>query len=312
MILNFIQLESLLSNASFLLLFISTIYYWIKIIFYSKTAYYFFGLTTLGLTSFFLTIELILRWVDSGHFPLSNLYESLIFLSWFLVVIYIFLEIQTKIDFLGIIICPAVLGLIAFAGLVLPPELQQSRPLVPALQSNWLFMHVSVMIASYALLLLGSVLGILYIIFSFSFQLNKSKVLPIKETVSTRISTSLETSLTLKQVSIENKENFLDFLDNLSYRSIGIGFCFLTLGILSGAVWANETWGSYWSWDPKETWALITWLTFAIYLHTRLIRGWQGFKPAFIASFGLVILWICYLGVNLLGKGLHTYGFLNG
>ena len=90
-----------------------------------------------------------------------------------------------------------------------------------------------------------------------------------------------------------------------------MGFCFLTLGILSGAVWANETWGSYWSWDPKETWALITWLIFAVYLHTRFIKGWEGAKPAWIASFGFIIIWICYLGVNLLGKGLHSYGFLN-
>ena len=104
--------------------------------------------------------------------------------------------------------------------------------------------------------------------------------------------------------------NLFEILDSLSYRMLSIGFCFLTLGILSGAVWANETWGSYWSWDPKETWALITWFTFAIYLHTRLLQGWEGIKPAWIASFGFVIIWVCYLGVNLLGKGLHSYGFL--
>jgi cytochrome c-type biogenesis protein CcsB len=103
----------------------------------------------------------------------------------------------------------------------------------------------------------------------------------------------------------------LILFDNLSYRIIGIGFCFLTLGILSGAVWANETWGSYWSWDPKETWALITWVLFAIYLHTRLIRGSQGIVPAAIATFGFILIWVCYLGVNILGKGLHSYGFLH-
>jgi cytochrome c-type biogenesis protein CcsB len=103
--------------------------------------------------------------------------------------------------------------------------------------------------------------------------------------------------------------NILNIFDNISYRTIGIGFCFLTLGILSGAVWANETWGSYWSWDPKETWALITWLTFAVYLHMRFLRGWVGIKPAWIASLGFVLIWVCYLGVNLLGKGLHSYGF---
>ena len=107
-----------------------------------------------------------------------------------------------------------------------------------------------------------------------------------------------------------SRDRVLNFLDNLSYRTIGIGFCFLTLGILSGAVWANETWGNYWSWDPKETWAFITWLTFAIYLHTRLIGGWSGNKSAWIASLGFIIIWVCYLGVNILGQGLHSYGFL--
>ena len=82
------------------------------------------------------------------------------------------------------------------------------------------------------------------------------------------------------------------------------------MGLLPGAVWANQTWGSYWSWDPKETWALITWFIFAIYFHTRLSNGWSGFKSSLLASFGFIIIWICYLGVNLMGKGLHSYGFL--
>jgi cytochrome c-type biogenesis protein CcsB len=98
-------------------------------------------------------------------------------------------------------------------------------------------------------------------------------------------------------------------LDNLSYRMIGLGFPLLTIGIIAGGVWANEAWGSYWSWDPKETWSLITWLVFAAYLHTRITKGWQGKRPAMLASGGLVVIWTCYLGVNLLGKGLHSYGW---
>ena len=113
------------------------------------------------------------------------------------------------------------------------------------------------------------------------------------------------------QIQLLENNTFLNVSENLSYRLIGIGFCFLTLGILSGAVWANETWGSYWSWDPKETWALITWLTFAIYLHTRILGGLKGVKSAMIATFGFFIIWFCYLGVNLLGKGLHSYGFFS-
>lgn len=111
------------------------------------------------------------------------------------------------------------------------------------------------------------------------------------------------------QQVILTKQKFAEKLDNLSYRILGIGFPLLTIGILSGAVWANEAWGSYWSWDPKETWALATWFVFAIYLHTRLTKGWSGKKPAIIASLGFVTVWICFLGVNLLGEGLHSYGF---
>ena len=100
-------------------------------------------------------------------------------------------------------------------------------------------------------------------------------------------------------------------LDNYSYRILALAFPLLTIGILSGAVWANEAWGSYWSWDPKETWALITWLVFAIYLHTRITKGWSGEKPAIVASVGFVMVWFCYLGVNLLGTGLHSYGWFS-
>jgi cytochrome c-type biogenesis protein CcsB len=208
-------------------------------------------------------------------------------------------------------------------------------------------MHVTVMIASYAALLLGCLVAIAYLIFSQFFQdpkqtikLNSTQVYfgsaseknmffetPTETSFVTDFN-STETKLLSNnsvnlnsdmlpvfenpnlQNKIEQSSQFLRFLDNLSYRTIGIGFCFLTLGILSGAVWANETWGNYWSWDPKETWAFITWLTFASYLHSRLIGGWTGSKPAWIASFGFIIVWVCYLGVNLLGQGLHSYGFL--
>ena len=114
------------------------------------------------------------------------------------------------------------------------------------------------------------------------------------------------------QRSSENEQSdrltLLESIDNLSYRTISFGFPMLTIGIIAGAVWANEAWGTYWSWDPKETWALITWLVFASYLHARITKSWRGEKPAIIASIGFVVVWICYLGVNFLGKGLHTYG----
>ena len=113
------------------------------------------------------------------------------------------------------------------------------------------------------------------------------------------------------EISELGKLKLLQSLDNWSYRIIGLGFPFLTIGIISGGVWANEAWGSYWSWDPKETWALITWLVFATYLHARITKGWEGKKTAILGGLGFFVIWICYLGVNFLGKGLHSYGWLS-
>lgn len=331
------ELENLLSNLSFLLLLLTTFYYWIKSIFFQKFNSKKFGVFGFLTSNVCITLLLIFRWINSGHFPLSNLYESLLFLAWGLISFYLFLEVKTKFDFLGIFVSPVVLFLIAFTTFSLPPELQESRPLVPALQSNWLFMHVSVMMLSYASLLVGCILSFGYLIFTLVFQkdlsvFSRSNRFTIKEegelfsseqsvfdfTLNSTIEEEISQSKRLDKTKLPaetsftqlNSVTFFEALDSLSYRMVSIGFCFLTLGILSGAIWANETWGSYWSWDPKETWALITWLTFAIYLHTRLIQGWEGTKPAWIASFGFIIIWICYLGVNFLGKGLHSYGFL--
>lgn len=144
-------------------------------------------------------------------------------------------------------------------------------------------MHVTVMLLSYAALICGSLFSIAFLLISINNNV-------------TFVSSP--------------KIQLLINLDNLSYRAIGLGFPLLTLGILSGSIWANEAWGSYWSWDPKETWALITWITYSIYLHTRLIKGLIGAKPAFIATGGFFIIWICFLGVNLIGKGLHSYGWI--
>jgi len=252
------------------------------------------GILTANLSLFAL---LSLRWVESGHFPLSNLYESLMFLAWALTFFHLCLQQFTAQSFawLGAITAPTCLFTNAFANFSLPVEMQRSSALVPALQSNWLMMHVTVMILSYAALMFGCLLSIGFLILTLSVSSEDyEKKISDKNTI-------------VNQPKLQWAQN----LDNLSYRMLGIGFPLLTIGILSGAVWANEAWGSYWSWDPKETWALLTWLVFAIYLHTRITKNWQGKKPAMIASFGFFVVWVCYLGVNLLGEGLHSYGWLN-
>jgi cytochrome c-type biogenesis protein CcsB len=272
-------------------------------------------------------ILLVLRWKESGHFPLSNLYESLMFLSWSLTFIHLFIELGTLnlnearsgsylIDnssflndkqffiakLIGSITSPCALFTNAFASFSLPREMQESSPLVPALQSNWLMMHVTVMILSYAALILGSLLSIGFLVITGGKDVNLAQ--------NSLESNSFSNITSLEKLS-KGPQGLSVALDNLSYRILGIGFPLLTIGILSGAVWANEAWGSYWSWDPKETWALLTWLVFAIYLHTRLTKGWEGKKPALIASVGFITVWVCYLGVNLIGEGLHSYGWLS-
>lgn len=275
------------------LLFFAMIGYWSSLAF-PKFVLLFKGSRLLLFCSNLLFAgTLLARWINAGYFPLSNLYESLIFLSWGFSSVHLFVETKTQSRLLGSISAPILFLLSGFSTLTLPIEMQKALPLVPSLQSNWLMMHVSMMMISYSTLLIGSLLSIFYLAL---------------ETVS---SASVKQLSPLGQKSMEiSRSALFQTVDIWSYRIIGLGFPFLTIGIISGAVWANEAWGSYWSWDPKETWALITWFVFATYLHSRLIKGWEGVKAAALGSAGFFVIWICYLGVNFLGKGLHSYGWV--
>nr|YP_009243901.1 cytochrome c biogenesis protein [Sporolithon durum]AMK96143.1 cytochrome c biogenesis protein [Sporolithon durum] len=300
-------LENYLVNISFGLLMLALIIYWLSITFANLVNTYKVGQIIIIITNIFLASSLLLRWITNNYFPLSNLYESLIFLSWSLTLIHIILEKQNNNKLIGAISIPITLFIIAFASLSLPTEMRTASPLVPALRSNWLMMHVTIMIISYATLIIGSLLSILFLIIA------KGENIEIKGSSLNYISkefTINSCNSTLKTNTNNYRLNLLETIDHLSYRIIGFGFPLLTIGIIAGAVWANEAWGSYWSWDPKETWALVTWLIFASYLHTRFTKSWRGKKPAILASLGFLIVWICYLGVNFIGKGLHTYGWL--
>jgi len=288
--------------ACFLLGF-AMIFYWISL--YLPKNNFIFQVSkvfVLG-SNLLFTITLLSRWVSEGYFPLSNLYESLIFLCWGISTIHLVIENQTKSRLIGAIASPLLFFLAGFSSLTLPTEMQKALPLVPSLQSNWLMMHVSMMMISYATLIIGSLFSILYLAFLWFSASNQPSI----STSLVDLSSSNESLV--RQVNV-SKLSLLETVDIWSYRIIGLGFPFLTIGIISGAVWANEAWGSYWSWDPKETWALITWLVFAIYLHSRLLKGWQGKNAAILGSCGFFVIWICYLGVNFLGKGLHSYGWV--
>ena len=324
------DIENILANFSFLSLLFLLFFQWAQASFFSTPVG---GLYGMGIANIALTALLLIRWLTSGHFPLSNLYESLLFLSWSFTAFHLVLQRNSNLPFLGLITTPMALFTNAFATFTLPPEMQRSTGLVPALQSNWLMMHVTIMIVSYAALLFGCLVSMAFLIVHYeeSKERKKEKVLPHDSSLPTSSSFSsslssssiLDGTVTLLPVGFaetkaDREENAItrspqsslaDRLDNLSYRTLGLGFPLLTIGILSGAVWANEAWGSYWSWDPKETWAFITWLVFAIYFHTRLTKNWSGTRPAIIATVGFFVLWICYLGVNLVGAGLHSYGW---
>ncbi|ANV84500.1 c-type cytochrome biogenesis protein CcsB [Picosynechococcus sp. PCC 7003] len=335
---DLVALQSLLDNTSFLVLFLTMLLYWGGAAFPNIPGLT--GLGTLGVAIANLCMATLLgaRWLEAGYFPLSNLYESLFFLAWGVTTMHLVAEWMSRSRWVGVITAPVAMGITAFAALSLPAEMQNSAPLVPALKSNWLMMHVSVMMISYAALLVGSLLAIAFLIVTKGqkIELRGSSVgnggyrlrqpqNPTGETPATVVSfqktepqsngnTAVLTSPDLQQLTTTatlspQMLSIADTLDNISYRIIGLGFPLLTIGIIAGAVWANEAWGSYWSWDPKETWALITWLVFAAYLHARITRGWQGRQPAFLAAAGFFVVWVCYLGVNILGKGLHSYGW---
>jgi cytochrome c-type biogenesis protein CcsB len=317
-----VNLENTLINLNFIILFIAMILYWLK------SSFFFKNIINLPdkfiiLSNILQFIFLLIRWLYSNHFPLSNLYESLLFLSYSLTSILLILNLylfnfsnlfgkQIKrfpnLNFIfGSVLTPLILLINTFANFSLPTELKTITALVPALKSNWLLMHVTVMMLSYAALLCGCLFSLAYLILTVVIKKNNLAFAQLN------LIKNKEENKNLKKnnLLLENLSSLMLTLDNLSYRILGLGFPLLTMGLLSGAVWANQTWGSYWSWDPKETWALITWFIFAIYFHTRLSKSWTGFKSALLASFGFIIIWVCYLGVNLMGKGLHSYGFLS-
>nr|YP_009766557.1 cytochrome c biogenesis protein [Maniltoa lenticellata]QIS97092.1 cytochrome c biogenesis protein [Maniltoa lenticellata] len=266
-------------------------------------------------TFFCITGLLVTRWIFSEHLPLSDLYESLIFLSWSFSIFNMIPSFEHK-NHLSTVIAPSVILTQGFATSGLLIKMHQSTILVPALQSHWLMMHVSMMVLGYAALLCGSLLSVALLVITFR------KVIRIIG--NSNNFSFLNESFSFAEIKYLNKRNnilrntsFLSFrnyyrsqfiqqLDRWSHRIISLGFIFLTIGILSGAVWANEAWGSYWNWDPKETWAFITWTIFAIFLHTR--KKLEGVNSSIVASMGFLIIWVCYFGINLLGIGLHSYG----
>ena len=312
-----INIQNYLDNLTFLSLFIGMLAYWTSVSFTTLKSGAKVGFISVCVANLAIFTNLGSRWLENGYFPLSNLYESLLFFTWGITAITVVIERNIAISLIGAVTSPLSLFVIGFATLSLPEGMQKAAPLVPALKSNWLMMHVSIMMLSYSTLITGSLLSILFLVLTLgknvSLQGSSLGGTNLQQVETRNMSMAvLEGTVNTNKEKLRSYDSLslLETLDNLSYRIIGLGFPLLTTGIIAGAVWANEAWGAYWSWDPKETWALITWFVFAAYLHARITKSWQGKRPAILASIGFVVVWICYLGVNFLGKGLHSYGWV--
>nr|QKV09710.1 c-type cytochrome synthesis protein [Pyrularia edulis] len=238
------------------------------------------------------------------------------FLSWSFSIIHIILYFKKQKNHLSAITALGAIFTQGFATSELLTQMHKSAILVPALQSQWLMMHVSMIILGYAALLCGSLLSVALLVITFQKDIRvfgKSNTLLSRSFALIEIQSMNGSRNVLRNTYFFSFRNYyrsqlIQQLDRWSYRVISLGFIFLTIGILSGAVWANEAWGSYWNWDPKETWAFITWTIFTIYLHTQTNKNLKGTNSAIVAFMGFLIIWICYFGVNLFEIGLHSYG----
>ncbi|WP_248635508.1 c-type cytochrome biogenesis protein CcsB [Desulfatibacillum aliphaticivorans] len=290
------------------------------------------------------TAGIVLRWIEShqmgiGRAPFTNLYESLVFFAWTIAILYLVIEKQYKVRSLGAFAAPLAFLALAYAAL----QNKAIMPLMPALKSNWLIAHVITCFLGYAAFAVAFGLAVIYLIKSRDAGLSwlAGALAGIAATILTVIFTGYQTDsfwtlagagffigagvalgagfATSAVVNLVKKSDpegkgrvnkmlpDLGVLDELTYQTILFGFMFLTAGIITGSVWANSAWGRYWSWDPKETWSLITWLIYGAMIHSRLVRGWRGRRTVYLSLFGFGAVLFTYFGVNTLLKGLHSY-----
>jgi cytochrome c-type biogenesis protein CcsB len=220
------------------------------------------------------------RALAARRLPLANGYEFIILFCWCIVLIFLLVEYRCKFTLLGAFVLPCPFLLLVFAVLIMGGEIGAVTAIPPVLKSNWLTFHVLTAVFSYGAFAVSFGLSLMYLLRPGLGEGGNFR-LPTPER-----------------------------LDSLSYRVIAFGFPLLTLVIITGAIWANYAWGTYWSWDPKETWALITWIIYAIYLHARLILRWRGRRSAWLAVAGFIAVLFTFFGVNFLLPGLHSYASL--
>lgn len=228
------------------------------------------------------TTAIVSRMLIVGRPPLANGYEFILAFAWGIVVVYLFVEHRYKIPLIGAFVLPCAFFLLAFVVLFMSSDERVMSYMPPALRSNWLTLHVVMAIFGYGILSVSFGIGILYLVKQYL------------------VSKALEGQLNARIPGLAR-------LDLMGYKMIMLGFPLLTLCIISGAIWADYAWGTYWSWDPKETWSLITWIIYAIYLHTRLMFRWKGKRSAWVAVIGFLAVLFTFFGVNYFISGLHSY-----
>ncbi|MGQ9571062.1 MAG: c-type cytochrome biogenesis protein CcsB [Thermodesulfovibrionales bacterium] len=240
------------------------------------TSHIMFLLVSVGFA--FHTVDIIYRYIVAGYIPITNFHESTSFFSWSIILIFFLLQLRYKIKILSSFVMPVVLILMISSSMLS----REIRPLSPVLQSYWLLIHTVIAFLGNAAFALAFGVGTMYLV---QEHYVKSKNLG---------------GLFARLPSLQT-------LDELNYRLITIGFPLLTLAILTGSLWAESTWGSFWRWDPREVWSLVTWFIYAIVLHARLIAGWRGKRAAILSIAGFLTILIAFFGIKLFHKGLHVF-----
>jgi cytochrome c-type biogenesis protein CcsB len=328
-----------------LLFFMSTTFYWIGLLASSKAGHdntaQKLGSHLAWAAVFMALVGTLVRWWEShqiapdiGHIPVSNLYEVFVLFCWMTALFYLYYEQHYRTRALGafvMLIVSAAVGFLLWYTVV--RQAHEIQPLVPALQSWWMKLHVPANFIGYGMFALAAMVAFAYLIKQKAGETRWWKLAPLWllgvvlcfEPVVFRqkaegtsaywmvyfgVSALIVAAILAARQRIGERLPAFELLDDLMYKAIAVGFAFFTIATILGAFWAAEAWGGYWSWDPKETWALIVWLNYAAWLHMRLMKGLRGAISAWWALVGLVVTTFAFLGVNMFLSGLHSYGEL--
>lgn len=328
---------------------------WMSVLFFMSTAFYWIGVFARGQSAAMETIGSRLAWAavamalvgtmvrwyesyligpDVGHIPVSNLYEVFVLFCWMTTAFYLYFEEQYGTKALGsfvMLVVSAAVGFLLWYTVV--REAHEIQPLVPALKSWWMKLHVPANFVGYGTFALAAMVAFAYLIKQQAGETRWLRLAPLwllgvvlcvmpvvfRKSVETSsnywlayfgISALIVGGILFARERIAERLPSLEVLDDVMYKSIAVGFAFFTIATVLGALWAAEAWGGYWSWDPKETWALIVWLNYAAWLHMRLMKGLRGTVSAWWALVGLGVTTFAFLGVNMFLSGLHSYGEL--